>query len=51
LAQPWLWPLAPPLALLLRKFLTARKTMITAISQLTAEYGEAIGMSPALDDF
>jgi hypothetical protein len=51
LAQPWLWPLAPPVALLLRKFVAARTTMIEAISQLTAEYGAAIGMDPSLDDF
>jgi cellulose synthase/poly-beta-1,6-N-acetylglucosamine synthase-like glycosyltransferase len=49
--HPWLWPLAPPLALLLSKFLTAKPTMVDAISQLTAEFGEAIGMSKALDDF
>jgi GT2 family glycosyltransferase len=51
LLHPWLWPLAPPLALLLRKFLRARTTMINAIAQLTVEYGEAIGMGRALDDF
>ena len=52
LAQtPWLLPLAPPLALLLRKFVAARTTMIDAVSQFTAEYGAAIGMDRALDDF
>jgi glycosyltransferase involved in cell wall biosynthesis len=49
--QPWLLPLAVPVALLLRKFLTARKTMINAVSQLTVEYAEAIGMVKAGDDF
>jgi hypothetical protein len=51
LPHPWLWPLAPPLLLLLGKFLTSKTTMINAISQLTAEYGGAIGMGKALDDF
>jgi GT2 family glycosyltransferase len=49
--HPWLFPLAVPVALLLRKFLTARATMINAVSQLTSEYGEALGMVKAGDDF
>lgn len=48
---PWLIPMAVPVALLLRKFVGARQTMINAVSQLTAEYGRACGMTKALDEF
>jgi GT2 family glycosyltransferase len=48
---PWLLPLAVPLLFLLRKVAMARRTMTSALSQLTAEYGEAIGMTRAVDDF
>jgi cellulose synthase/poly-beta-1,6-N-acetylglucosamine synthase-like glycosyltransferase len=49
--QPWLLPLAVPVGLLLFKFLTARRTMTKAISQLVAENAEAVGMVPAKNDF
>jgi hypothetical protein len=51
LLVPWLIPLAVPVALLLRKFAASRHTMTNAVSQLTAEYGQACGMTKALDEF
>lgn len=49
--QPWLLPLAVPLVLFGRKYLTAKRTMINGVSQLTLEYAATLGMTQAQDDF
>lgn len=49
--HPWLLPLAPPCVLLGLKFLTAKKTMINGVSQLTLEYARGLGMTKAQNDF
>jgi O-antigen biosynthesis protein len=50
-AAPAFLPLAPALFFIGRKFLTAKRAMINAISQLTAEYAGVLGMTKAQDDF
>ncbi|MBL9200687.1 MAG: glycosyltransferase [Opitutaceae bacterium] len=48
---PAFLPLAPALLFIGRKFLTAKRSMINAISQLTTEYAGVLGMTKAQDDF
>ena len=48
---PSFLPVAPALLFIGRKFLTAKRSMTNAVSQLTAEYAEVLGMTKARDDF